>query len=53
VTIRSGWSNHAVADRGIWVVSAGPDGIVQTLAYGYGDRPGGDDIGWLVRMRHP
>jgi hypothetical protein len=26
---------------------------VQTLAYGYGDRPGGDDIGWLVRMRHP
>jgi prepilin-type N-terminal cleavage/methylation domain-containing protein len=53
VTVRSGWSSDTVADRGIWVLSAGPDGCVQTTAYDYNARPVGDDIGWLVRMRHP
>ncbi len=53
VTVRSGWSTDVVADRGVWVLSAGPDGCVQTTTYDYNARPVGDDIGWLVRMRHP
>lgn len=53
VTVYSGYATDPTAHRGVWVLSAGPDGVMQTSSFGLADRPAGDDIGWLVRFRYP
>ncbi len=52
VNIVSGWSSSTTKYRRLWVLSAGPDGKIQTSANsGLGDPVGGDDIGFLVLQR--
>lgn len=52
VNVISGYSTHATENRRLWVLSAGPDGEIQTASTaGVTDDIAGDDIGFLVQQR--
>ncbi len=52
INVISGYSSDPVLYRKLWVLSAGPDGILQTSPEAKaGDEISGDDIGMLVMQR--
>jgi prepilin-type N-terminal cleavage/methylation domain-containing protein len=52
INVQSGWSNNATNFKRLWVLSAGPDGLINTnQAATATTNPAGDDIAFLVYQR--